>query len=78
MAIGGQKDERVSCIVHDEINEQIVVVGNSSSNSFVPASNDHGIAYAVDFDGNWKWGRFYYNVTLALQTITGCQIDSAS
>jgi hypothetical protein len=31
----------------------------------------------VDFDGNWKWGRFYYNTSYPLQTLSGCQFDSA-
>jgi hypothetical protein len=31
----------------------------------------------VDFEGNWKWGRFYYNVSFPLQTLSGCQFDAA-
>mmetsp|Transcript_12357 Transcript_12357/g.19195 ORF Transcript_12357/g.19195 Transcript_12357/m.19195 type:complete len:123 (+) Transcript_12357:272-640(+) len=26
-------------------------------------------------DGNWKWGKFFYNVSFAVSTISGCQID---
>lgn len=63
--------------MHDEDNQQIIVVGNSTSENFVPAANDHGIIYAVDYDGNWKWGRFYYNVSFPLQTFSGCQFDAA-
>jgi hypothetical protein len=31
--------------------------------------------YALDDDGNWKWGKFYYNQSIAIQSITGCQVN---
>lgn len=27
-------------------------------------------------DGNWQWGKFFYNVTSALSTISGCKMAS--
>ena len=76
VTVGGQKDELMSCVLHDEVHEQIIVVGNSTSENFVPAANDHGMIYAVDFDGNWRWGRFYYNVSFPLQTASACEVDA--
>jgi len=26
-------------------------------------------------EGNWKWGKFYYNVSYAVSTISGCSMD---
>lgn len=69
---GGSKDEMVSCTVLDEKNGLIIVAGNSSSQDYAPAANDHAFAYAVDLDGNWRWGKFFYNVSFAISTISGC------
>jgi len=73
---GGSKDEKVSCTVYDEKNKLIIVAGNSTSEDYVPAANDHGFAYAIDLDGNWKWGKFFYNVSFAISTVSGCQMDA--
>lgn len=51
------------------------MAGNSSSEDYAPAANDHAFAYAVDLDGNWRWGKFFYNVSFAVSTISGCHID---
>jgi hypothetical protein len=75
ISAGGSKDERVSCTIYDPKNQFIIVAGNSTSEDFVPAANDHAFAYAVDLDGNWKWGKFFYNVSFAVSTISGCQLD---
>ena len=75
ISAGGSKDERVSCTIYDPVNEFIIVAGNSTSEDFVPAANDHAFAYAVDLDGNWKWGKFFYNVSFAVSTISGCHMD---
>lgn len=73
---GGSKDEMVSCTLYDEQNGLIIVAGNSSSEDYAPAANDHAFAYAVDLDGNWQWGKFFYNVSFAVSTISGCQLDA--
>jgi len=31
--------------------------------------------YALDYDGNWKWGKFYYNQSITITSITGCQVN---
>ena len=72
---GGSKDEKVTCTVFDPVNNYIIVAGNSTSEDYAPAANDHAFAYAVDLDGNWKWGKFFYNVSYAVSTISGCQFD---
>lgn len=76
MTIGGAKDEFVTCVIDDKINNQIVVTGNSTSENFVPAANDHAFAFAVDYEGNWKWGKFFYNVSFAMSTISGCHLNT--
>ena len=75
ISAGGSKDEKVSCTLYDPVNEYIIVAGNSTSEDFVPAANDHAFAYAVDLDGNWKWGKFFYNVSFAVSTVSGCHMD---
>jgi hypothetical protein len=52
------------------------VAGYTESPAFAPTQSAHGFAYAVDFDGNWKWGYFYYNVGSAVESIAGCMFDS--
>jgi hypothetical protein len=73
---GGSKDEMVSCSVFDKENQYIIVAGNSSSEDYAPAANDHAFAYAVDLEGNWVWGKFFYNVSFAVSTISGCHLDA--
>lgn len=65
----------MSCTVYDPVNQFIIVAGNSTSEDYAPAANDHAFAYAVDLEGNWKWGKFFYNVSYAVSTISGCQYD---
>jgi len=72
---GGSRDEKVSCTFYDEVNQQIIVAGNSTSDDYAPAANEHGFVYALDFDANWKWGKFFYNVSFAVSTISGCHLD---
>lgn len=60
----------------DEANQYIIVVGNTTSDDWAPAANDHGMAYAVDLEGNWRWGKFFYNVSFAISAISGCQFDA--
>ena len=58
---GGSKDEKTTCTVYDQVNQLIIVTGNTTSDDFAPAANDHAYAYAIDFQGNWVWGKFFYN-----------------
>lgn len=50
----------------------ILVAGNTTSDDYAPAASDHAYMFAVDLEGNWVWGNFFYNTSLALQTISGC------
>jgi len=72
---GGKKDEKVSCTLEDKKNGLIIVAGNSTSEDYAPAANDHAFVYAVDLEGNWRWGKFFYNVSFAISRISGCKID---
>lgn len=54
----------------------IVYGGNTTSVGFAPAANDHAFLVGIDYDGNWMWGKFFYNVSYALSDISGCQMAS--
>ena len=71
---GGSKNEMVSCTLNykNESTDLIIVAGNTTSDDYAPAANDHAFMYAVDMEGNWMWGNFYYNVSFAVSTISGC------
>lgn len=32
----------------------------------------------MDENANWRWGNFFYNVSYAVSTITGCKLSSQS
>jgi hypothetical protein len=53
----------------------VLVAGNTTSEDYAPAASDHAFLYAIDYDGNWQWGKFFYNVSFAVSSISGCSID---
>lgn len=69
---GGSKDEKVSCTMNFIDKDRILVAGNTSSEDYAPAASDHAYLYAIDTDGNWVYGKFFYNVSFAISTISGC------
>jgi hypothetical protein len=73
---GGSSDERVNCIKYDPLSGLIIVGGNTTSDNFAPAANDHAFIFAVDLAGNWQWGKFYYNVSYAFSNVAGCRFSS--
>jgi hypothetical protein len=73
---GGSSDERIQCLMYDSTKDYMIMGGKTNSNNFAPAQNDHGYIYALDTDGNWMWGNFFYNVSYAVSTITGCKMSS--
>ena len=73
---GDTGNEDVRCFVYDPKEELIIVGGVTTSEDFAPAANEHGYLYALDLDGNWKWGSFFYNVSYAVSSIDGCQLSS--
>ena len=32
--------------------------------------------FALDLQGNWMWGNFFYNVSYSVSQIDGCQLSS--
>jgi hypothetical protein len=72
---GGSKDEKVSCTMNFPKHELILMAGNTTSEDYAPAASDHAYLYAIDYEGNWQWGKFFYNVSFAVATISGCSID---
>jgi hypothetical protein len=76
MFFGGASNEYVNCLAYDPKTETLVVAGNTTSTNFAPAANDHAFVVGIDLDGNWKWGKFFYNVSYALSTVSGCKMSS--
>lgn len=70
--VGGASNEYVNCLAYDPVNQMMIMGGNTTSTNFAPAANDHAFLTAFDLDGNWKWGKFFYNVSYAMSTISGC------
>jgi hypothetical protein len=50
--------------------------GNTTSAGFAVSATAHGFLMAFDEWGNPQWGTFYYNVTFALTTVSGCRMSS--
>ena len=74
--VGGASDEYVNCLVYDPKTDMIVFGGNTTSANFAPAQNEHGFLVGIDLDGNWIWGKFFYNVSYAISTVSGCSFSS--
>lgn len=72
---GGTADENVNCMLYDPVTHHIIVAGNTVSNDFGPATTKHGFVYAMNLEGNWVWGNYYYNST-AIKDFTGCSMSS--
>lgn len=73
---GGNKDEFVYATEIDTSSKYILVGGMSQSANFAPAENNHGFLYALDMNGNWMWGNFFYNVSYAVSEIDGIRMSS--
>ena len=81
---GGRRSEVVNCFAYDETKSLILVGGESNSDDYVglqdnelrPNETVHGFLYALDLDGNWQWGKFYYNGSVSIKNITGCNMAS--
>ena len=72
----GNSDEYLRCLTYDDTSQMIIAAGKTTSNDFAPAQNDHGFIFALDWQGNWRWGNFFYNVSYAVSTVTGCKLSS--
>jgi hypothetical protein len=66
----------VKCIFTDPDTGFLIFGGKSTSSTFAPAENDHGYMVALDQNGYWQWGNFFYNVSYSVQDITGCSLTS--
>ena len=75
ISIGGSGDEHINCVVHDEKNNQIIVAGNSTSANFVWASRVNAFAVAFDLDGNWKWGKYFWESSKEVKSISACHMS---
>lgn len=74
--VGGASDEYVNCVIYDPKTQTIVLGGNTTSVNFAPAGNDHAFLIGLDVQGNWQWGKFFYNVSYAISDISGCKMSS--
>jgi hypothetical protein len=68
---GGSKKEIVNTLNVDPVSNYIYVGGSTESSNFAPAENSHGFVYAINPDGDWMWGQFFYNVSYAVSQING-------
>ena len=80
---GGLRAEVVNCFLYDDTSSLIIVGGESNSADYVGGgfqsdarTSVHGFLYALDLDGNWQWGRQYFNGPNVVTNITGCQMSS--
>ena len=76
LTVGGSRDDVASCVVHDPINELIIVGGTTQSNDFGPSNIDHGFLYAINYAGDWTWGNYFRNQTHEIRQITGCKLST--
>lgn len=74
--MGGSSNEKVGCFLYDPLNEMFIIGGNTTSEDFAPAQNNHGFLVGLDLNANWIWGKFFYNVSYALTDVTGCKMAS--
>jgi hypothetical protein len=74
--IGGSKNEELHCMIHDPVNDRIILGGMTGSSDFCPAENEHGFILALNSAGDWQWGNFFYNVSYSISHITGCSYTS--
>ena len=72
---GGSRDEEGKCMVYDPNAQVIIMGGVTRSNNYGPSMSPHGFLYALDLDGNWMWGNYYYNRTNVVE-FTGCALAS--
>lgn len=49
--------------------------GSTLSPDYGPSASSIGFLYAVDLEGNWKWGNFYFDAS-AVSDITGCTLST--
>ena len=74
--VGG---ESVTCFIYDPIQKLIIVGGLTNSDDFAPTYNPSSdldededtnswesmaFVYALDLDGNWKWGNYFRNSSI--------------
>lgn len=79
---GGTGNETVRCVHHDiKKTNFTIIAGTSVSTDFSHnassfGTNSTGFAYAVDYRGNWRWGKYFVNATTKITNITACRIDN--
>ena len=73
---GAKGSEDVRCFAHDSRSNLIIVGGVSDSVDFVPTTDKHGYLFALDMNGNWKWGSYFAKSKLMLASIEGCKLSS--
>ena len=72
---GGTRDEQGNCLVYDPNTQVMIMGGVTRSGDYGPSNAPHGFLYAIDLEGNWVWGNYYYNRTNVVE-FTGCTLAS--
>lgn len=68
----------------DSKNPFIIVAGNSTSSDYTAdietqSNKNSSFIYAVDNEGNWRWGNYYQNGSnIRINSITGCTKNEKS
>ena len=50
--------------------------GTTRSSDFGPATSPYGFLYAINLEGDWKWGHYFRNFTGNINQITGCSLST--
>ena len=70
----------VNCFTFDLTQELVIVGGYTNSPYFAPDDSQHAFIYALDLDGNWKWGNYFRNSSIfelaPISDIQSCQLSS--
>lgn len=62
-----------NCFVHDSVNSQVIVAGNSST-----SSDSSAFIASVDLQGNWRWARDVTLESTPLKAIGSCSTVQGS
>jgi hypothetical protein len=77
---GGSHDEHVTCTHYDrDKTNYTIVAGHTSSPDFTKNATNltsYGFAYAIDYRGNWIWGKYFANGTANISEITTCKVNN--
>ena len=63
ITVGGKRDDVAQCLVYEPESQLLITGGTTRSSDFGPANSPYGFLYAVDLEGDWVWGNYFFNRT---------------